>query len=186
MQPGAGESSPMSPLHQYACNDLGGSTAYGIRGRGRSVRGRTSPEGSIIRRRMEALPGKQGERGHVYGTDRGEVAYVEREHLVDLQALGHRDDRGIYGAKGKVRIAVDQRGDSGEVRLGQLDEREHVRLESVEKRGLRCGTTEPGDHVTHFGRDEAGDEELSARIVEALELTDTALMIGIVGDRGGH
>ncbi|MEU8174503.1 hypothetical protein AB0C14_16610 [Microbispora hainanensis] len=81
----------------------------------------------------------------MYGADRGEVAYVEREHLGDLQALGHRDDGGVHGSEREVRVAFDQRGDSGEVRLGQLDEREHVRLESVEKRALRCGTAEPGD-----------------------------------------
>ncbi|WP_327049337.1 hypothetical protein OG320_16520 [Microbispora sp. NBC_01189] len=40
------------------------------------------------------------------------MAYVEREHLGDLQALGHRDDRGVNGAEGQVRIAFDQRGET--------------------------------------------------------------------------
>ncbi|MEO3867995.1 hypothetical protein ABGB18_04105 [Nonomuraea sp. B12E4] len=77
--------------------------------------------------------------------DRREMAYVEREHLRGLQALGYSHDRGVNCAEWEVRIPFDQHGNSGKITLGQLDEREDVRLESA--RNAASGAAPPNREI---------------------------------------
>jgi len=53
-----------------------------------------------------------------------EVSLIQCRDLIDAQALGEGDDRGIGGAEWEVVVLRDQRGDAGDVSARQVDELE--------------------------------------------------------------
>ncbi len=59
---------------------------------------------------------KEAKCGDVGRPDDREVAAVERDDHVRVQALREGDDRGVYSAKRKVTIGFDELGDAGPIR----------------------------------------------------------------------
>jgi hypothetical protein len=70
----------------------------------------------------------------------GEVAVVERRHLVETETLGCGDNRGVGTTEGQVCVALDQAGDADDVFGDQLFARNRSLRRSMVKKSASAAT----------------------------------------------